>query len=182
VTPLLTAVLLVASAATGPRTFTVQPGSTLTYRLVHKFHEVQGVSKSVEGKARILEDGTVQVMVRASLESFDSGNSNRDAHMLEVTDAARNPYVQFKGVGTLPPPASYPADVKLSLDGELTFKTPRPIHLDATIHFASPEHAAIEATFPVSLDEHQVERPSLVFVKVDDRVDVDAKLTMEADR
>ncbi len=180
--PLLTAALLLASAAVEPRTYTVQPGSTIASDLVHKFHEVHGVSRSVEGKARVLEDGTVQVMVRAPLDSFDSGNSNRDAHMLEVTEAAKNPYVLFKGVGQLAAPSSYPADVKLTLNGDLTFKTTRPVQVPVSIHFASPEQAAIDAKFPVSLDDHQIERPSLMFVKVDDGITIEAKLGLEADR
>jgi hypothetical protein len=182
VRPLLTAVLLLASTAAAPRTYTVQPGSTLAYDLVHKFHHVHGVSRSVEGKARVLPDGTVQVMVRAPIDSFDSGNSNRDAHMLEVTEAAQNPYVLFKGIGTLTSPSSYPADAKVELRGELTLKTARPIQVPVAVHFASAERATIDATFPVSLDEHHVERPSLLFVKVDDRITIEANLALEADR
>ncbi len=179
---LLTTALLLATAAVEPRTYTVQPGSTIAYDLVHKFHAVHGVSRSVEGKARVLADGTVQVMVRAPLDTFDSGNSNRDAHMLEVTEAARNPYVVFKALGRLVPPSSYPADVKLQLRGELTLKTTRPIEVPVVVHFASPGRATLDAKFPVSLEEHQVERPSLLFVKVDDGITIEARLTLEGDR
>lgn len=169
-------------SAAAPRTYTVLPGSALAYDLVHKFHQVHGVSRSVEGKARVLPDGTVQVMVRAPLQSFDSGNSNRDAHMLEVTEAARNPYVVFKGIGTLAPPSTYPADEQLELNGELTLKTTRPIRVPVVVHFASPERATLDAKFPVSLDAYDVERPSLMFVKVDDRITIEADLALEADR
>jgi hypothetical protein len=179
---LIVAALLLATTAAAPQTFTVVPGSTLSYHLVHKFHAVTGVSRSIEGKARVLADGTVQVMVRAPLRSFDSGDSNRDGHMLEVTDAARNPYVIFKGVGTLASPTIYPAQVKVKLTGELTLKTPRPVDVPVTVEFQTPERATLDCAFPVSLEEHQVERPSLMFVKVDDVVEIDAKLTLEAER
>ncbi|WP_245529816.1 YceI family protein [Anaeromyxobacter dehalogenans] len=169
-------------AGAAPRTFDVGPASTLRYRLVHKFHAVEGTSRAVEGKARVLPDGTVQVMVRAPLDSFHSGNSNRDAHMLEVTGAARQPYVIFKGVGHLDPPDRYPVDVRVQLRGELTLKSPRPVEAAAAVHFDGPDRAHVEATFPVSLDAHQVERPELLFVKVDDRVDVDARLELEVER
>lgn len=164
-----------------PRTFAVGPASTLGYRLVHKFHEVNGLSRAVEGRARVLPDGTVQVMVRAPLDSFHSGNSNRDAHMLEVTGAAQQPYVVFKGVGHLDAPDRYPADLRIALRGELTLKSPRPVEVAAAVHFDAPDRARVEASFPVSLDEHQVERPELLFVKVDDRVDVDARLELEGE-
>ena len=91
--------LLAALAADGaPRTFAVADGSTLSFRLRHPFHPVDGRSRAVEGRARWLPDGTVQVMVRARVDSFDSGNSNRDAHMKEVLEAARLPWVQLKAV------------------------------------------------------------------------------------
>lgn len=165
-----------------PRTYTVQPGSTLSYDLVHKFHEVHGVSRSVEGKARVLAGGAVQVMVRAPLASFTSGNSNRDEHMLEATEAGQHPYVVLKAIGTLTPPSTYPAEVTLPLDGELTFKTTRPLRVPVTIHFDSAGRATVDAKFPVSLDEHQIERPSLMFVKVEDQVTIEARLALEADR
>jgi hypothetical protein len=121
-------------------------------------------------------------MVRAPLRSFDSGNSNRDAHMLEVTDVARNPYVVLKAVGTLTAPSSFPAELKLPLKGELTLKTTRPVDVTVEVRFESPDRATIESSFPVSLEQHQVERPSLMFVKVDDQVTIEAKLKLEGER
>ncbi len=178
---LLASVLLTAAAAT-PRTFDVLPESTLSYRLVHRFHTVTGTSHAVEGKARLLADGTVQVMVRAPLRSFDSGNSNRDEHMLEATGAAQEPYVVFKGVGALPPADAYPAEQQVVLRGELAFKAVRPVEVPVTVRFDAPDRATITAEFPVSLEEHQVERPSLMFVKVDDRIVIEARFALAAER
>ncbi len=178
----LLSALVLSASATAPRTFDVLPGSTLTYRLVHRFHTVTGVSRAVEGKARILPDGTVQVMVRAPLDSFDSGNSNRDAHMREATGSGAQPYVAFKGVGRAPLPDRYPAELDVPLTGELTLKTPRPVEVTAHVRFASADHLTVTSKFPVSLEDHQVERPSLMFVKVDDRIVIDARLTLGAER
>jgi polyisoprenoid-binding protein YceI len=175
---LLSALLLAAAA---PRTFDVLPGSTITYHVVHRFHSVTGVSRSIEGKARLLPDGTVQVAVRAPLDSFDSGNSNRDAHMREATGAGTNPYVAFKGTGTLPPPNHFPSEQKLELRGELTLKTTRPVEVPTEVRFESADHASATCTFPVSLEEHGVERPSLMFVKVEDRVEIVARLKLGAE-
>src|SRR3982751_4346425 len=70
---------------------------TLTYVVVHKLHEVHGTTKQVEGRALALPDGTVKVQVRAKVASFDSGNSNRDVHMREVTHEATHPYAEVRG-------------------------------------------------------------------------------------
>jgi len=182
--PALPLLLLFAAAvaqapADAPRAFGVSEGSTVSYRLVHKFHEVEGVTRAVEGKARWLPDGTVQVMVRARVDSFDSGNANRDAHMKEVTEAARLPYVQLKAVAEGVRVERYPAELEVPLRGVLEFHgVTREVEVTARVHLASPDRGVVEATFPVSLTDHAVERPSLIFVKVDDRIEITARLTL----
>lgn len=173
--------LVLALAADGPRTFSVAAGSTLAYRLVHRLHEVEGVAREVEGKARVLPDGRVQVMVRARTDAFDSGNGNRDAHMREAVEAARFPHVALKAVGRLELPATFPAELALPLRGELEFHgRTQPVELTVKVAFASADRATVEGTFPVSLTAHGVERPSLLFVKVEDAIQVDARLALEA--
>src|SRR5207237_668908 len=69
--PALCLLLLTTAALAqggGARTYGVQDGSALTYTLIHKLHEVKGTSKRLEGKARLLPDGTLQVAVRARVE------------------------------------------------------------------------------------------------------------------
>jgi len=48
-------------------------------------------SKEIDGKAVAKDDGKVIALVGAPLASFHSGDSNRDAHMLEVLEAERFP-------------------------------------------------------------------------------------------
>jgi len=166
-----------------PRTFSVAPGSALSYRLVHKLHSVDGESKAVEGRARILPDGTVQAMVRARVDSFDSGNGNRDAHMREATEAGRHPFVTLKAIGGAAEADSYPATVDVLLRGELEFHgRTRPVEVPVKVRWESPDRAAVDGEFAVSLEAHEVERPSLLFVKVDDRLVVRASLVLEIER
>jgi len=175
----LAAALLLSQAPAAD--LAVQPGSRLSYRLVHKFHEVEGVTKEVEGRARIGAGGAVQLMVRAKVASFDSGNGNRDAHMQEATEAARFPLVTLKAVGTVALPASYPATVEVPLEGQLDFHGQvRPVTTRATVTFEAPGRATVKARLTISLDAFGVERPSLLFVKVDDALSVDAALTLAA--
>lgn len=180
---LLVALAVSASPEAAGRTWAVAPGSVLAYRLVHKLHVVEGVSKAVEGRARVLPGGGVQAMVRARVESFDSGNGNRDADMREATEAARYPFVTVKAVGTLAEPATHPAEVELVLRGELTFHgRTRPVEVPIQVRFESADRAAAVGAFAVSLDAFEVRRPALLFVKVDDRLDVTARLVLEAER
>jgi polyisoprenoid-binding protein YceI len=166
-------------AAQTPATFAVRPGSTLSYRAVHPLHTVNGVTHEVEGRARVLADGGVQVMIRAPVSSFDSGNGNRDAHMREVTESAQFPFVVLKAVGSGVVPAGSPA-APLRLSGELTFHgVTQRVEVPATVQWQGPDRATVDATFPISLGAYHVERPALFFSKIEDRVDVTAKLVLE---
>jgi len=171
-----------AEATGGVRSWTVTQGSTLAYRLGATFHDVHGVTHDVEGKARVLSDGTVQVMVRAPVASFDSGNANRDAHMKEVTDAARFPFVVLKAVGSAPAlvgAAAPGAPLQIRLRGELTFHgVARPVETPVDLRFAEGGRATATAAFPLSLAAYGVERPMLLFVRVDDQVGIEVTLSL----
>jgi len=172
--------LALSQAPAAARTFAVAPGSTVSYRLVHALHAVEGACGAVEGRARLLPDGGVQVSVRARVGSFDSGNGNRDAHMREVTEAARFPFVSLKAVGRGSASADEGAALDLELDAELTFHgVARRIAIPVKVRFESATRATVESSFPVSLEAHGVERPSLLFVKVEDRIEIAARLVLE---
>jgi len=178
----LAMLLVLAADADAPRTWAVTDASTLSYHLVHKLHSVDGVARAVEGRARLLPDGGVQVAIRARVAAFDSGNANRDAHMQEVTDAARFPFVLFKGVASGVRIEGFPAELQVPLRGVLEFHgVTRELEVTARVRFPSAARAEVEATFPVSLTAHGVERPSLLFIPVDDRLDVTARLALSAE-
>lgn len=148
---------------------------TLSYRVVHKLHEVQGTTRQVEGKALVEPDGNAIVQVRVKLASFDSGNANRDQHMREVTHEATHPYASLKAMVPgvrLPLPA--PLEVTLRASVEVN-GVRQPASIPARL---APEGPALRATFsfPISLEAFHVERPSLLLVAVEDRVVVDGNL------
>jgi hypothetical protein len=110
--------------------------------------------------------------------SFDSGNSNRDEHMREVTHEVEHPYCEVKGTA---------AGVRLPLGG------PEKITLAATVQL-NGQRASVEIpvqltpsggrpratfSFAISLDGFKIQRPSLLFVKVDDRVVIEGDLLLE---
>jgi polyisoprenoid-binding protein YceI len=84
----IAALALLLTAGAAPQVLTLDPAaSTVRYHVNHKLHQVDGVSRSAEGKAILEADGQVRAMVRIPVQSFDSGDSNRDAHMLETLQA-----------------------------------------------------------------------------------------------
>ena len=173
--------LLVVAAGPSGILYNVDPAqSQLQYRVVHKLHEVDAVTHAVEAKALLAADGTVQVMARAAVASFKSGAANRDEHMLEVTEAGTYPYITFKAAGHVDIPTATPATFNTVLEGELEFHGVRQRErVPLTIALASDGSVHVTSAFQVSLDKYKVERPSLLFVKVDDACAVTVDLLLK---
>jgi hypothetical protein len=165
--------LLLAAAPAG-QILDLREG-TLSAVVVHKLHEVRAVSKQVEGRALVQPDGTARVQVRAKVASFDSGNSNRDVHMREVTREPEHPYVSVKGtLAGVKLPLAAPAETTLHAVIELNGEKQ---NADIPVQLAPAENGVrAKFSFSISLDAFKVERPELLFVKVDDQVKIEGEL------
>src|ERR1035437_1411631 len=69
--------------------------STLAYHVSHPLHESEGVSHAARGKG-VCQAGHCDFLVAAPVKSFDSADSNRDLHMLQVTHGAQFPMVTVR--------------------------------------------------------------------------------------
>jgi polyisoprenoid-binding protein YceI len=175
--------LLVAAALPSNGAFSVDAtASTIRYTVVHKLHRVEGVSHDMEAKAVVKEDGSVLAMVRVPVASFRSGDGNRDEHMLEALDAGKFPFVVLKGTIRLGPAREVPS-TPVPMSGELELHG---VKTQATVpvSFALQRDGSVRArgSFDVSLDAHRVERPSLLFVKIEDGCHIDFDLVMRGSR
>lgn len=152
--------------------------SSVTYTLVHKLHTVHGTAtKNIEAKAKVGANGA-QLAIRIAVGSFDSGNGNRDEHMLETVEAAKFPNVEIKA---LIPDAKVQASgtSTVTLKGKLTFHgITQDVAIPLTLTWATAKDVTVKGIFPVSLDGFKVERPSLLGVKVEDKVDIAIDLHM----
>ena len=173
----LAALLLATSLPPGTTLSVDQGSSTIRYHVEHTLHHVEGASKQVEGKTQARADGNLLAMVRAPISSFTSGDSNRDAHMLEVLDADRFPDVVFRGIARLPPGAATAGSVEMRGEVELHGKK-SPVTLTLTVEGQPDGSLRARGSFEVSLDAHQVERPALLFVKVADACKIDVDLVL----
>jgi hypothetical protein len=152
--------------------------STITYHVVHKLHHVSATSHQVDGTARLLGNDKAQVIVRAAVGSFDSGNVNRDAHMKEAVEAARFPTVEVKALADgMPIPKTFPTTVDKTFKSQVLFHgIQRVMDIVVKLIFENATRIRVTSNFAVSLDEFKVERPSLMFVKVADALGIDANL------
>ena len=123
-------------------------------------------------------DGQALIMVRVPVRSFVSGDANRDAHMRETLEEDKYGYVVFKAATSLHWPVAQ-SSTKLDLAGQLDFhgqKHP----LTAPVEVQPAKGAwTVRGAFDVSFDAFGVNRPSLLFVKIDDRCKIELDLTVE---
>ncbi len=169
---LVGACLVIAAAhlaAAPPATRTAIKGeSSLSYQLTHPLHEVTGVSKDV--RCTIEYDDATKVVRQtafsADVMSFDSGNSNRDSHAMEVLDALTYPTVSFESTHI------ESAGSTLHVQGNLTFHgRTKPIAFDATTA-ATGDRFTVNGTAAVSLTAFEIERPSLLMIPVKDTLHI----------
>jgi polyisoprenoid-binding protein YceI len=158
-------VMMTASASAQVKTVaSIKGESSATYFLVHPMHEIESTSKEVVYTASINPDTKIIQTVTAAVDvtSFDSGNSNRDSHAMEVVDAMSFPEVTFTSKSIIPQGSS------IVIDGKLTFHG---VTNDVTA-IANPEwrndKLTIHAVMSISLTAFKVERPSLLFIPVQD--------------
>jgi polyisoprenoid-binding protein YceI len=153
-------------------------GSSIQYTIVHKLHQVEGKSSDIEGRAVVKDDGMVQAMVRVPVPSFRSGDGNRDEHMLEAVEGGKFPFVIFKGVANLGPERVLPA-TPLQMQGEVELHgVKRPVVVPLSLAVEPDGSIRARGSFDVSLDAHGIERPSLLFVKVEDNCRIDFELIL----
>ncbi|MGE5352595.1 MAG: YceI family protein [Acidobacteriota bacterium] len=138
--------------------------SEISYKLTHPLHEIDAVSKDasvwidLNQANRLIQKAFVQIPVT----SFNSGNSNRDSHAMEVIDAITYPEVRFTSTSI-----SQKGD-SLKITGNLTFHgVTKPVSIYAAEAW-NQDNLTVNGKFDISLTAFKVDRPSLLGVPVKD--------------
>lgn len=139
--------------------------SSIKYFMKHALHSWQGVSQDINSIIQLNAQGDIEkVAATVPVKSFDSKNSNRDSHMLEVTDALIHPNVSFFSTSVSKTADGY--DVK----GMLNFHgVEKPVNIQAK-EVRQGSHRTITGSFIFLLEDHKIERPTLMMVKTDNEV------------
>src|SRR5580692_12365891 len=94
--------------------------STLTYHVSHPLHQTDGVSHAARGKG-VCHAGHCDFLIAVPVKSFDSRDSNRDLHMLQVTRGGEFPIVTVRT--QLPESASASASIRVDLEIQFAGQT-----------------------------------------------------------
>lgn len=135
----------------------------IMYHLVHPLHKIDAESKDVECAAEIDPSARSikSVSVDVDVTTFDSGNSNRDSHAMEVIDAIDYPEASFVSTHIQERGDS------LFVTGKLTFHG---VTHDVTISASPkwlPSEVIVNGGFDILLSDYKIERPSLLMIPVD---------------
>ncbi len=139
--------------------------SYIQYFIRHPLHNVRAVNYDAKFLIEfdIKENKILKAEAIADVTKFDSGNSNRDSHVMEVIEALKYPTVSFKS-----------NDIKMEGEniiakGLLTFHgVTREITMIGKVKFNDHKTLIVEGNFQISLTDFKVKRPTLLFIPSDD--------------
>jgi polyisoprenoid-binding protein YceI len=127
---------------------------------------MEAVSDAV--RYRLLCDSTGSRITRVSasvdVTSFDSGNSNRDSHAMEVIDALTYPDAGFTSTAV-----SEQGD-SLQVTGLLSFHGVSKILVIPGRVDTTADRMTVHAQFSISMTEFKIDRPSLLMIPVADSI------------
>jgi hypothetical protein len=147
--------------------------STLTYHVSHPLHQMDGVSHAARGKG-VCQAGQCDFLIAVPVKSFDSGDSNRDLHMIQVVRGAQFPMVTVRV--HLPENAvsltTIPADLEIEFAGQTAHYKLVPLQ-----HTTAGNQSRISGTIPATLTDFKIEPPSLLTIPTKNEIPVRVEMT-----
>lgn len=162
---LCAALTLVSSSMAQPKWVdAIKSESSMTYRLVHPLHKIEATSKDVFYRLQVdpVRKEIASVSGRVDVTTYDSGNSSRDSHAMEVIDAISYPEATFTST------AITQSGDSLKVAGKLTFHGVTKDIVIAAASQWSKNKLQVGGAFDVSLTAFNIERPSLLLIPVQD--------------
>jgi polyisoprenoid-binding protein YceI len=140
--------------------------SSISYSLAHPMHKTDATSKDFSCELTVNESDIQSVRFSAEVTSFDSGNSNRDSHAMEVVEGVLYPDITFMSSDIKK------ADGKLTVSGNLTFHgVTKPVSFESMLS-SSETKTVIKGETVIKLSDHKVERPKLMLIAVSDEMKI----------
>jgi len=149
--------------------------STLTYHVSHPLHQVDGVSHAAKGKG-VCHAGQCDFLIAVPVKTFDSGDSNRDLHMLQVARGGQFPMVTVRT--HLPESASRSATIHADLEVQFAGQTAKYDQLAFQMTTEGSE-TRISGTIPATLTDFKIDPPSLLTVAVKNEIPVRVEMTWQ---
>lgn len=169
---LLVSILVLSVCAAADSQWALQQ-STITYDAVHPLHHFQGTSHEARGKG-VCSAGQCQFLIAAPVKSFNSGDSNRDLHMLQVTRGGEFPMVVVRT--QLPEseikPGTIHADLQVQFAGQTAEFKQVPFQLSQ-----EGKDIRLTGTIPATLSDFKIPPPTLLTMPVKNDIPIKVDMT-----
>jgi hypothetical protein len=175
--------LLAFAAVFTPRPASAQLDSTwaadqgtLSYHMSHPMHEVDATSHDARGKG-VCHAGWCDFLIAVPVKSFDSGDTNRDLHMIEATKGAQFPMILVRAHF----PQAETAQQWIHADLEVQFA-------GQTAHYAKVpfertqqgSEVRITGSIPLTCSDFNIDRPSFLTVPIKNEIPVRVDMSWHA--
>ncbi len=167
------ALLLAPCAIWGADSQWMLEKSTLTYHVSHPLHQLDGTSHEARGKG-VCQAGSCDFLVAAQVKSFDSGDSNRDLHMLQVVRGGEFPMVMVRF--RLPDDAAKAGTVHADLEIQFAGQT---VHY-AQVPFQETVQGGevrVSGVIPATVADFKIDPPSLLAMPIKNDIPVRVDVT-----
>ena len=142
--------------------------SLITYFGVHYLHKWEGSTSDVKGVVSYDKNiDQYECSISVPLSTFSSGNDNRDSNMLIYCKAFDFPNINFQSTSIKVNESTLEIEGKIEFAGE-----EKEIKTNAKLNSLDNNLFAIEGELDILLSEFKVERPSLLFVEIEDLVKI----------
>ena len=151
--------------------------SDLTYKVVHTLHTVEGKSIAAKGKGNC-DASSCKFLIAVPVKTFDSGDSNRDLHMIEVTKGALHPMI----IANARTPLIKPGETKkLLIDFDIEFAGKKSVYSQVPFDVESrgDKTVSMHGVIPLKMSDFSVERPALLTVPIKDEVPITVNATWQ---
>jgi hypothetical protein len=146
---------------------------TLTYHVSHPLHQTDGVSHAARGKA-VCHSGECDFLIAVPVKSFDSGDSNRDLHMIQVTRGAEFPMITVRT--HLPESASTASTLNADLEIQFAGQTAHYKEVSFQLTRQGNE-TRITGTIPATLADFKIDPPTLLTLPVKNEIPIRVEMT-----
>ena len=146
--------------------------SEIIYSGKHFLHAWSGKNKKINGLLFIDQASNEinKIAVLLHVKDFDSGNSNRDSHSLEVLNAMKFPEIRFYSENIISDNESITFKGNLEFHGKTISKD------ILTVVNRKDNKIQLEGDFKISLNEFGIKAPAFMLAEIEDLIDLSFSL------
>ncbi|MDA9685377.1 YceI family protein [Flavobacteriaceae bacterium] len=144
--------------------------SYISYEGKHILHQWSGTSKKVKGVMIMENNQPLKTAIISAVKDFDSGNSSRDSHAMEILEALLFPDVSFFGDTFII------KDERFDVSGKMKFHS---IEKDISVSgewYKTDENIILKGSFELKPSDFEIDLPDFMLVKMENNLNIEYEL------